>query len=434
MPTNMGSFTCEECDYRYKDKWQLKIHVESIHEGIIYRCSECNMKFSRKETFNMHTIAKHKGLVFQCDVCESKCSTPSNLKFHKKVAHTSEVFNCTQCAYKTKSKPTLRKHELHLHSAQQYSCEDCDFKSGYKTYLKIHFKRAHHGTMKISSKAVFCTFCDHSTKTPHAMKKHTSIKHLGTHSYSQCDNCEYKAQDKHSLKIHQKSVHEKQILKSVHEKQILKCNFCDYKCRHRGTLTGHIRVKHLDEGIKCDQCQYMSAWKKDMREHKREVHDRYISICPILGCTYQVKSSKSFKKHTMKHGIHSEGTKGQKDNTVHRQTTKLQTEIYSEENFGSEYYEDFDVVKGVVGVSEMDFTASENMSVPTGAMFQENMQALPDQEDISMPPPTDGKMTTEYLCPVSSCTFIISEINSLIEEKHLVIVHNIVQNKKIIKL
>ena len=143
-----------------------------------------------------------------------------------------------------------------------------------------------------------------------------------------CDYCDYKAQDKTVLSYH---------VKSDHEKQILECNFCDYKCRHQGTLTGHIRVKHLDEGINCDRCEFMAAWEKDLREHKREVHDRYLSICPELGCTYQVKSRKSFKKHTMKHGIRSEKTKCKKDQTVQRQMTKFQTETNPEEISGMNF-------------------------------------------------------------------------------------------------
>ena len=64
-------------------------------------------------------------------------------------------------------------------------------------------------------------------------RKHIESAH-GKVKYS-CNQCEYKATTKGSLKTH---------IESVHEKVKYPCNQCDYKATAKGNLKQHIKSKH----------------------------------------------------------------------------------------------------------------------------------------------------------------------------------------------
>ena len=62
-----------------------------------------------------------------------------------------------------------------------------------------------------------------------------------------CDQCDFTATNKTSLKIH---------VDSVHEKRTYRCNNCDYKANDKTDLETHNKTQHILSTYQCDKCDY----------------------------------------------------------------------------------------------------------------------------------------------------------------------------------
>ena len=80
----------------------------------------------------------------------------------------------------------------------------------------------------------------------------------------QCNECDYKATFKSSLKVH---------IQSKHEKIVHKCNDCDYKATFRSSLNIHIQSKHKNILHKCSECEKVFKNKSYMRKHQQDNHE-----------------------------------------------------------------------------------------------------------------------------------------------------------------
>ena len=58
------SFECNQCEWKFTTSWDLKRHIERIHDKIKdYECKECNKEFFKKTDFNNHLSAVHEGII-----------------------------------------------------------------------------------------------------------------------------------------------------------------------------------------------------------------------------------------------------------------------------------------------------------------------------------------------------------------------------------
>ena len=75
---------CKQCDYSTKTKDEMKIHIQGVHEGIVYPCEHCSFVSKRKNVLTSHARTKH----------------------------TETFFGCQEenCLYETYSKHVLKKH------------------------------------------------------------------------------------------------------------------------------------------------------------------------------------------------------------------------------------------------------------------------------------------------------------------------------------
>ena len=83
----------------------------------------------------------------------------------------------------------------------------------------------------------------------------TSDKEEGSQKHEE-DQCEYES---------------KPNLKS-HEDVQFSCDQCDYKATQKGSLKTHIDSVHGDVRYSCDQCDYKATWKGDLTRHIDSVH------------------------------------------------------------------------------------------------------------------------------------------------------------------
>ena len=84
---------------------------------------------------------KHEGVRYACDQCDYRTEDKSNLSHHIQIAHEGEGnkrFACSQCVYVTTRQSTLKAHIQSKHEGVEYHCDQCDFKASWKASLRKH--------------------------------------------------------------------------------------------------------------------------------------------------------------------------------------------------------------------------------------------------------------------------------------------------------
>ena len=85
--TKLDSILEKFCMKGFREAWSLKMHIESIHDGVKYPCDQCNMKFSGRSYLKKHQRSVHEGIRYACNQCEYEAKWQGNLKKHKRVMH-----------------------------------------------------------------------------------------------------------------------------------------------------------------------------------------------------------------------------------------------------------------------------------------------------------------------------------------------------------
>ena len=190
------------CDYKTKDKCNLKKHIRNIHDKRKYACNECKKEYTDQSSLKKHTDSIHKGVRYACSQCNHEAYSPN----------------------------ALDKHIESKHMGVTYSCDFCEFESVYKQYLTQHIEAQHEG------KTYRCDICDLELSSKQCLKRHTEAKHDKTRQ--QCSQCNYSASSKKTLRVH---------IRFAHEGVTFNCDECDYKAKGSSgsyNLKIHTKSKH----------------------------------------------------------------------------------------------------------------------------------------------------------------------------------------------
>ena len=57
-----GEFECAKCEFKTNSKQSLKVHEDSIHNGVRYPCEHCEYKATQKSSLNRHVKNRHSTL------------------------------------------------------------------------------------------------------------------------------------------------------------------------------------------------------------------------------------------------------------------------------------------------------------------------------------------------------------------------------------
>ena len=117
---------CDQCGFRTKTNYQLKVHKESKHKGIRYNCELCDYSAKRKEQVKFHNEAKHEGVTYSCNTCDYQTTSRHALKMHQEINHEGVKYSCNHCEYKMGRKSLVKIHTEVMHEIVRYSCSDCD--------------------------------------------------------------------------------------------------------------------------------------------------------------------------------------------------------------------------------------------------------------------------------------------------------------------
>ena len=152
---------CDQCKFSSKYTQNLNIHIEMVHDGIVYRCDLCSDFYTNsKKKLNYHKRCVHNPKHFSCE--EEGCSFTSkrkeDLKMHSEVKHEGIIYRCDDCPdYKTNSKKKLNYHKRHAAS--------CNSLKGNK--FTHSMKYPHH-----------CNMCGKGYDRPFKLRKHMLTHHL----------------------------------------------------------------------------------------------------------------------------------------------------------------------------------------------------------------------------------------------------------------
>ena len=134
------STPCPHCDKKYVAIGELNRHIKCVHMNIrSHNCGFCDKKFRNTSELREHQNAVHKGIKYPCKQCNTELTTRSSLNLHVRSVHERiRNHECTLCGSKFRSESDLKVHDDSIHRNIRYPCDQCDYKATQKSSLKTH--------------------------------------------------------------------------------------------------------------------------------------------------------------------------------------------------------------------------------------------------------------------------------------------------------
>ena len=205
-------YNCDECDFGSHSTVNLRMHIESKHEGVIHRCKDCNYKTQNERELTRHRKTIHEK--YKCEFCNFDTIKYCELMEHVNANHLDyfllgNEFLCRLCDYRATTRNTVRLHVKVKHRGVRHQCDLCD-SSFVRSHLLIRHKEVKH---EASSTIFSCTLCNYKSTRKDAVTRHTRAMHEGKR-YN-CTICAYKAYDMGTIKRHLKTKHNKYLVYTV---------------------------------------------------------------------------------------------------------------------------------------------------------------------------------------------------------------------------
>ena len=315
---------------------------------------------------------------FKCNVCDKVLISRQSLIQHKETVHDGVIYRCKICDAPIRSRPNMADHMKRMHGNEEFSCDKCNFRTKTRRKLKAHIGNVH------SEKRFECKLCDSKYGFQFALTKHVQQVHAKTlpeneRGIATCPSCDFKSKpwnvQKHIKQLHQKR--EKPGLKSSH-----KCEYCDK------SYTG-------------------KNWKNSLSRHLFKYHRSKLNIenfkkkqcwaCP--DCEFvTIKAERIFlERHVKQRHKKSLGKVILQDIFPKTLETKAkETEFYS-----GEYFEP----------KEETITLK-----PENIDLEEELDISDSGNDEKM---KNDERIHSYLCPIKSCTFVMSCYDETRKNKHI---------------
>ena len=148
-------YLCEWCEFHTSSKITMKEHRDCTHNGKL-KCRKCNLQLKNFKTFVRHKYSNHNA--GNCDDCDFRAKNRSQLKRHISKKHMnmpkSEGCNASQ-KYVRQSCPRFNTKvesadnlKIHLEECKPIQCDQCNQRR-YSGQMEAH-KRERHQQNKIT--------------------------------------------------------------------------------------------------------------------------------------------------------------------------------------------------------------------------------------------------------------------------------------------
>ena len=149
---------CEICEVCFTTKRSLKLHIASVHgKQKPYNCELCNTKFTQQGSLKAHIESVHEGKKpFQCDYCGFRTSAKQKLTVHIEGTHEGKKHYCSYCDKNYTQRGTLVSHmRSHITGKVLIECNKCDFKAENNHILKRHEKTHENSDIDLNNREMY---------------------------------------------------------------------------------------------------------------------------------------------------------------------------------------------------------------------------------------------------------------------------------------
>ena len=268
--------TCKQCSYKTSKNYQLKYHVERVHEKIKNQvCEDCGYATYFKQSLKQHMFIVHsigEGETFSCELCPFTAPTINRLRIHVGEVH-EKIRNqvCKECGLGFSRKGDLKRHMICVHKVEEkkFKCELCPIKFISRSKMRTHIQEVHD-----------------------KIKNHV------------CEDCGYATYQKHQLNIHRKSIRCQKRGQKI--KCEFKCELCPFETHYKGQLERHIRLKICTKPKEykfCDFCPFKAQGNAALQLHTQAIHEKIRNhVCEK--CGYAATQKHALKQHIKNvHGV-----------------------------------------------------------------------------------------------------------------------------------
>ena len=200
-PDPASKMKCEKCHFSHIFPSKLKVHYNIVHLGIERQDDRNTCKVDSCENFgrkNCKELERHS--LFSCKQCEYSTGRNSQIKIHIESVHEGIVYPCEQCPYVTKLKDSFRSHIKSMHTKVFPVCseENCIYETKSNDLLRKHLESDHEGEVKFKCDYMNCGFV---TNDENNVKDHSYFHQGGI-----CEHCQQVYTEGHELKRHLKVI------------------------------------------------------------------------------------------------------------------------------------------------------------------------------------------------------------------------------------
>ena len=234
-----------------------------------------------------------------CHLCKKTFNGTIGLKRHIGHMHKDGKLRKTKRVVKAKAKEFVGKPiEEKYKNFPPFICNVCNVEFQGSIVLSSHIAKEHPQAKKLGKNG------DEQMQTE--SRKENDVdgngmdSEVGEHSLVvndgilpfQCADCYKQFKSKLSLQQHKKI---------KHSQQNLTCDMCDYCTSLRSDLKHHKQSKHTDEKFPCQLCSHTSDTKPGLKYHNMKQHsktineDENLEVCDV--CTQRFKSTHGLKLH-----------------------------------------------------------------------------------------------------------------------------------------
>lgn len=137
-------FTCEICGYATAHKHMMNDHKLTHETGALVFCQICGKKL-RQHNLRKHIRYVHEGKTddANCNICGEEFKRSYQLKAHMNLIHDAKVILCPVCGKRFGLKKDLNEH-MKSHSEGSFACKVCGKMMKKRKTLLAH-ERTHTG-------------------------------------------------------------------------------------------------------------------------------------------------------------------------------------------------------------------------------------------------------------------------------------------------
>lgn len=163
-------YKCDECDYRTFEPGILVQHCKKQHEFMEkVKCEYCVRVFRDKYDLKHHMNGFHtKEKLYECEHCPFTTYVYKTFHSHCEKNHKKRTYKCFYCGNTYKSKHALSQHVDSIHEkTNNFKCKQCDYATAFRTFLKDHIAVVHS-----DENPYVCKICDKEFTAKMNLQKH----------------------------------------------------------------------------------------------------------------------------------------------------------------------------------------------------------------------------------------------------------------------